>query len=98
MGSMVDYSSLLNLHGSESDAAHLQSALDVQQSPIHPEHIQLHHPSDAILDDAGQSVHDHIQEHHPLTMHHQMVQVLPSTSQNDDLLCCIEPRLCDHYK
>ncbi|CAL8468903.1 g8444 [Coccomyxa elongata] len=60
MGSMVDYTSLLNLHGNDPDGAHLQSHLDVDNShPVHPDQIQLHHPGDNILEEAQRLVQEH---------------------------------------
>ncbi len=60
MGSMVDYTSLLNLHGNDPDGAHLQSHLDVDNNhPVHPDQIQLHHPGDNILEEAQHLVQQH---------------------------------------
>ncbi len=78
MGSMVDYTSLLNLHGSDPDGAHLESHLDEDHShPAHPDQIQLHHSANSILEEASQLV----QEHNRNRMHllqHDMVQVYTS--------------------
>jgi hypothetical protein len=74
MGSMVDYTSLLNLHGSNPDTEHLPTHLEEDHShPVHPDQIHLHHSANSILEEASQLVQEHNRQVHLL--HHDMVQV-----------------------